>query len=192
MHVYMHGWTIWGGSAASVGGYRVHCSLQSGENCMGSTWRLFLHHQEIPWFVPLGTASWRNNPALTSCMQQEDLMGKIKQLMIKCVQSAKPTTAVHKAVYRLALHLEHRWTLPSRVGLMSLQTNRDTAVQCRSSSLQTNPRWKKVAYVRIAAKWSTSFTDMSITFSQIILKISLTMFDVFAKTHKNQNKTILI
>ena len=57
MRVYMHGWTIWGGSAASVGGYRVHCSLQSGENCMGSTWRLFLHHQEIPWFVPLGTAS---------------------------------------------------------------------------------------------------------------------------------------
>ena len=54
------------------------------------------------------------NPALTSCMQQEDLMGKIKQLMIKCVQSAKPITAVHKAItkYRLALHLEHRWTLP--------------------------------------------------------------------------------
>ena len=50
------------------------------------------------------------NPALTSCMQQEDLMGKIKQLMIKCVQSAKPITAVHKAItkYRLALHLEHR------------------------------------------------------------------------------------
>ena len=60
MHVYTHGWTIWGGSAASAGGYRVHCSLQSGESCMGSTWRLFLHHQEIPWFVPLGTASWRN------------------------------------------------------------------------------------------------------------------------------------
>ena len=54
------------------------------------------------------------NPALTSCMQQEDLMGKIKKLMIKCVQSAKPITAVHKAItkYRLALHLEHRWTLP--------------------------------------------------------------------------------
>ena len=50
------------------------------------------------------------NPALTSCMQQEDLMGKIKKLMIKCVQSAKPITAVHKAItkYRLALHLEHR------------------------------------------------------------------------------------
>ena len=50
------------------------------------------------------------NPALTSCMQQEDLMGKIKQLMVKCVQSAKPITAVHKAMtkYRLALHLEHR------------------------------------------------------------------------------------
>ena len=50
------------------------------------------------------------NPALTSCMQQEDLMGKIKQLMIKCVQSAKPITAVHKAItkYHLALHLEHR------------------------------------------------------------------------------------
>ena len=50
------------------------------------------------------------NPALTSCMQHEDLMGKIKKLMIKCVQSAKPITAVHKAItkYRLALHLEHR------------------------------------------------------------------------------------
>ena len=50
------------------------------------------------------------NPALASCMQQEDLMGKIKQLMVKCVQSAKPITAVHKAMtkYRLALHLEHR------------------------------------------------------------------------------------
>ena len=50
------------------------------------------------------------NPAMTSCMQQEDLMGKIKQLMTKCVQAAKPMTAVHKAMtkYRFALHLEHR------------------------------------------------------------------------------------
>ena len=179
----MHGWTIWGGSAASVGGYRVHCSLQSGENCMGSTWRLFLHHQEIPWFVPLGTASWRNNPALTSCMQQEDLMGKIKKLMIKCVQSAKPITAVHKAItkYRLALHLEHRWTLPFESEFADI----DTAAAMQVLILHTNPRWKKVACREMI---NTFYKD----FEYIFAKSFENKFDVFAKIHKNQNKTNFI
>ena len=49
------------------------------------------------------------NPAWTSCMLQEDLMGKVKVLMVNSVQGCKPTVAALKALrkYRLGLHLEH-------------------------------------------------------------------------------------
>ena len=49
-----------------------------------------------------------------SCMQQEDLMGKVKSLVLKCVQGAKPLASITKTMtkYRLGLQLEHgraRW-----------------------------------------------------------------------------------
>ena len=49
------------------------------------------------------------NPAMGSCMQQEDLMGKVKSLVQKCVQGAKPLASITKTMtkYRLGLQLEH-------------------------------------------------------------------------------------
>ena len=42
-------------------------------------------------------------------MLHEDLMGKVKVLMVNSVQGRKPTVAALKALrkYRLGLHLEH-------------------------------------------------------------------------------------
>ena len=49
------------------------------------------------------------NPTMGSCMQQEDLMGKVKSLVLKCVQGAKPLASITKTMtkYRLGLQLEH-------------------------------------------------------------------------------------
>lgn len=57
----------------------------------------------------LGQRSNEVNPSMTSCMMQEDLMGRIKTLIVNCVKGAKPLVAVQKAMdkYRLALHIEH-------------------------------------------------------------------------------------
>lgn len=49
------------------------------------------------------------NPAITSCMLQEDLMGKIKTIVKQSVQASRPLTATTKTMvkYRLGIHLEH-------------------------------------------------------------------------------------
>ena len=62
-------------------------------------------------------------------MQQEDLMGKIKQLMIKCVQSAKPITAVHKAYYILIYFVcacANAWCLLDNASIQQLKMAMDT------------------------------------------------------------------
>ena len=152
------------------------------------------------------------NPALTSCMQQEDLMGKIKQLMVKCVQSAKPITAVHKAMtkYRLALHLEHRWTynafeswvdafeswvcrqidtaaamqvLILRVGLIKRAEFADLSTNRYSCS---NCRSSSCTQIQDekrlhAAKWSIRFEKILNTYTQKALKINLMCLLKFTK-----------
>ena len=69
----------------------------------------FLATKKFHDLYHLAERSAEVNPAITSCMMLEDLMGKVKTLMIKCTQANRPSMASLKAMrkYMLGLHIEY-------------------------------------------------------------------------------------
>ena len=69
----------------------------------------FLATKQFHDLYRLAERSAEVNPAITSCMMLEDLMGKVKTLMIKCTQANRPSMASLKAIrkYMLGLHIEY-------------------------------------------------------------------------------------